>query len=111
MSHEFPFDQNEPPAKVIQIQAALCKIMSNPRRVRILRLLERGELSVGEIVEATGLRKAAVSQNLAPMRKLGIVEFRRDGQKIYYSLKAKKIVAACHAMGDLLMELADAPER
>jgi len=107
MSHEYPFDQDQPSPKVIQIQASLCKIMSNPRRVRILRLLEKGEMSVGEIVEQTGLRKAAVSQNLAPMRKLGLVEFRRDGQKIFYSLKAKKIVGACHAMGDLLMELAE----
>lgn len=107
MNHEHPFDKDQPSAKEIQIQAALCKIMSNPRRVRILRLLEKGEMSVGEIVERTGLRKAAVSQNLSPMRNLGLVTFRRDGQKIFYSLRAKKIVGACHAMGDLLIELAD----
>jgi len=107
MSHQHPFDQDQPSSKVIQIQASLCKIMSNPRRVRILRLLEQGEMSVGEIVEMTGLRKAAVSQNLAPMRKLGIVEYRRDGQKIFYRIKARKIVGACHAMGDLLVELAE----
>lgn len=107
MNHKHPFDSDQPSAQVIQIQSALCKIMSNPRRVRILRLLETGELSVGEIVEKTGLRKAAVSQNLAPMRKLGLVVFRRDGQKIFYSLRATKVVSACHAMGDLLMELAE----
>ncbi|MBC8367843.1 winged helix-turn-helix transcriptional regulator [bacterium] len=106
MDHEHPFDSDQPSAQVIQIQSALCKIMSNPRRVKILRLLEKGELSVGEIVEETGLRKAAVSQNLAPMRKLGLVDFRRDGQKIFYSLRAKKVIGACHAMGDLLIELA-----
>ncbi len=111
MNHEYPFDQDHPSTQVIQIQAALCKIMSNPRRVRILRLLEKGELSVGEIVEHTGLRKAAVSQNLSPMRKLGLVEYRREGQKIFYSLKATKIVSACHAMGDLLIELAKNSER
>jgi len=105
MSQEHLLDSDQPSSEAIHIQAALCKVMSNPRRVRILRLLEQGELSVGEIVEKTGLRKAAVSQNLAPMRKLGLVKFRREGQKIFYSLRATKVLGACKAMGDLLVEL------
>ena len=95
-----------PPPEILRLQTSLCKIMSNPRRVLIIRLLEEGEKSVGELVERSGLRKAAISQNLAPMRELGLVKFRRDGQKIFYSLKAEKIIAACSAMTNLLSELA-----
>jgi len=94
-----------PPPEILRLQTSLCKIMSNPRRVLIIRLLEEGEKSVTELVERSGLRKAAISQNLAPMRELGLVKFRRDGQKIYYSLKAKKVIAACSAMQSLLSEL------
>ena len=94
-----------PPPEILRLQTSLCKIMSNPRRVLIIRLLEEGEKSVSELVDRSGLRKAAISQNLAPMRELGLVQFRRDGQKIYYSLKATKVIAACSAMQNLLSEL------
>ena len=95
-----------PPPEILKLQTSLCKIMSNPRRVLIVRLLEEGEKSVTELVDRSGLRKAAISQNLAPMRELGLVKFRRDGQKIFYSLKAEQVVAACSAMQNLLSELA-----
>ncbi|MCP4546498.1 MAG: winged helix-turn-helix transcriptional regulator [bacterium] len=91
--------------RILQIQASICKIMSNPRRVKILRLLEHGEKSVGELVELTGLRKAAVSQNLGLMRDRHLVEARRDGQKVYYNLRVKKLLVACHAVEEVLQDL------
>ena len=84
--------------RFVELQAGICKIMSNPRRVQILHLLDEGEMSVGQLVEKTGLRKAAVSQNLALMRERNLVHGRRDGQKVYYSLRSKKLLAACNSM-------------
>ena len=89
----------------VELQAGICKVMSNPRRVQIVHLLENGELSVGELVEKTKLRKAAVSQNLALMREKKLVHARRDGQKVYYSLRSEKLLAACNTMEALLHEL------
>lgn len=91
--------------KLVELQSAICKIMSNPRRVQILHLLEDGEKSVGELVELTGLRKAAVSQNLGLMRDRNLVQARRDGQKVFYSLKSQKLLTACNGMESLLKEL------
>ncbi len=91
--------------KLVELQSAICKIMSNPRRVQILHLLESGEKSVGELVELTGLRKAAVSQNLGLMRERDLVIARRDGQKVYYSLRSPHLLAACNSMEALLVEL------
>lgn len=92
-------------SKLVELQSAICKIMSNPRRVQILHLLDSGEKSVGELVELTGLRKAAVSQNLGLMRDRNLVRSRRDGQKVYYSLRSQKLLAACNSMEALLKEL------
>jgi len=98
-------------AKVVELQAAICKIMSNPRRVQLLHILDSGEKSVGELVELTGLRKAAVSQNLGLMRERNLVTARRDGQKVYYSLRSRRLLAACSSMDELLDELLSlAPE-
>ncbi|MBM4118222.1 winged helix-turn-helix transcriptional regulator [bacterium] len=98
--------------KIVELQSAICKIMSNPRRVQLLHILETGEKSVGELVELTGLRKAAVSQNLGLMRGRNLVTARRDGQKVYYSLRSRRLMTACASMEELLDELlALAPER
>ena len=40
-----------PPPEILRLQTSLCKIMSNPRRVLIIRLLEEGEKSVSELVD------------------------------------------------------------
>jgi len=97
--------------KIVELQTAICKIMSNPRRVQLLHILDSGEKSVGELVEMTGLRKAAVSQNLGLMRERKLVTARRDGQKVYYTLRSRHLLAACASMEELLDELlALAPE-
>ena len=96
--------------RYMEVQAGICKIMSNPRRVQILHLLDEGEKSVGELVEATQLRKAAVSQNLALMRERKLVHARRDGQKIFYSLRSKRLLDACRSMEELIRELMDLKE-
>jgi DNA-binding transcriptional ArsR family regulator len=64
----------------------LMKVLSNKSRLMILCQLAEGEKSVGELVELLGARGPAMSQQLALLRKDGLVKTRRDGQTIYYSL-------------------------
>ena len=64
----------------------LLRSMANENRLMILCLLADGERSVGEIETLTGARQPAVSQQLARLRTDGIVESRRDGKSIHYSL-------------------------
>lgn len=64
----------------------LMKILSNKTRLMILCQLVEGEKSVGDLAQLIGARSAALSQQLALLRKDGLVEPRRQGQTIYYSL-------------------------
>lgn len=64
----------------------LLRAMANENRLMILCLLAEGEKSVGEIEVETGARQPTVSQQLARLRADGLVESRRDGKTIYYSL-------------------------
>jgi len=64
----------------------LLRSMANENRLMILCLLADGEKSVGEIETLTGARQPTVSQQLARLRADGIVESRRDGKAIHYSL-------------------------
>jgi DNA-binding transcriptional ArsR family regulator len=60
-------------------------------RVRLLYALRDGELSVGELSDATGLAPAAASQQLRVLRHLRLVVSRREGQSIRYRLHDKHV--------------------
>ena len=66
--------------------AELMKALSSENRLLLLCQLADGEKTVGELADSLNLRQAAVSQQLALLRKDGLVAPRRDGQTIYYSL-------------------------
>lgn len=63
------------------------KILSDPTRVRLLALLRREELSVGELEEILGMAQSRISSQLAQLRQADLVVDRRDGKKAFYSLR------------------------
>ena len=89
---------------IFRLQADICQTLANPKRLQILNLLKGGELSVGEMVEALAVPKANLSQHLAVMRHKRILETRREGTTIYYSIALPRIIEACSIMRDVLME-------
>jgi len=76
------------------------KTLSHEARLVILCLLVEGEKSVTEIEQMLSLRQPAVSQQLARLRADNLVDTRRDGKNIYYSLarpEVREIIGALHA--------------
>lgn len=65
-------------------KAAMFRTLGHPARVRILELLRDGEHSVGALQEALGLDSGGTSQHLAALRRIGVVESRREGTSVYY---------------------------
>jgi DNA-binding transcriptional ArsR family regulator len=75
------------------------KALAHEARLMILCLLVDGEKSVTEIEQTLGLRQPAVSQQLARLRADDLVESRRDGKSIYYSLartEVREVIEALH---------------
>lgn len=67
--------------------ASILRALANERRLMILcKLVEWGEASVGALADAAGLSQSATSQHLARMRDEGLVDFRRDGQTLWYRI-------------------------
>lgn len=62
------------------------KALSDETRIRILKLLERGELCVCEIVAAFGVGQPKVSFHLAALKGAGLVKDRKDGKWMYYRI-------------------------
>ncbi len=72
--------------------AGLLKALANEKRLMILcKLLERGEMSVMTLCANVGLSQSALSQHLAKMREEKIIDFRRDGQTIYYHVSSPNV--------------------
>ena len=91
-------------ARLWEMQADICQILANPKRLQILNLLKWGELSVGALVQAMGVAKANLSQHLSLMRQKGILATRREGTTIYYRLAILPITEACEIMREVLLE-------
>ncbi len=69
----------------------LMKVLSNEHRLMILCQLAEGEKSVGELAELLNVRQAALSQQLALLRKDGMVRTRRQAQNVFYSLAREDV--------------------
>jgi ArsR family transcriptional regulator len=65
---------------------AVFKALSDPTRREILRLLSRGEQTAGELASSFDMTKPSMSHHFAVLKDAGLIESRRDGQQIYYSL-------------------------
>jgi DNA-binding transcriptional ArsR family regulator len=90
---------------IYDMQAEVCKILSSPKRIEIINALKDGEKTVTELVEILGIPKANVSQHLSIMKLKGILQSRREGTNIYYSITNPKVIQACSIMREVLVEL------
>lgn len=67
-----------------EVKANLFRVLGHPARVRILELLRDEERSVGSLQKELGLDSGGTSQHLAALRRIGLVESRREGTNVYY---------------------------
>lgn len=71
--------------------ADLLSVLGNSKRLAIVIHLLDNEMSVGTIADKVGLSQSALSQHLAKLRAMELVETRRDRQMIYYSCSTSKV--------------------
>ena len=74
-------------------KAELFKALAHPARIRILELLRDGERSVTELQQALGTEGSTASQQLAILRMKSLVDTRRSGNNIFYSLRDPQVNA------------------
>lgn len=72
---------------------ALLKILANQKRLMILCYLSEGRKSSGELVKLVKLSHSALSQHLAKMKKLNLVDDVKEGQEVFYSIKSYEVKA------------------
>lgn len=76
---------------VYEVKANLFRVLGHPARVRILELLREGERSVGALQVELGLESGSTSQHLTALRRVGLVEARREGTSVFYRVSDDRV--------------------
>lgn len=69
------------------LAAELLALLGDRTRLTLLHALSGGEADVGTLTEVCGAARPAVSQHLARLRLAGLVDTRKEGRRVIYSLR------------------------
>ena len=89
---------------ILKLQADICKIFANDKRLGIINLLKDTEMSNSELMQKTGLSKVTISQHVNVLKSKGVIVVRREGVQLYYRIANPKIIQACNLMREVLVE-------
>ncbi len=84
--------KKQPILQVSEQIAAPLSAISSPQRIAILLLIGKGEACVCHLEASLGWRQAYISQHLMALRKADILQDRREGRYIFYSLKDASVL-------------------
>ncbi len=76
------------------------KALADDTRQEIMRLCCCQWLNVGQIVDAINVSQPTVSHHLSILRAAGLVNVRREGKQVYYTLNQQRIAAGCCVLAD-----------
>ena len=85
-------EMNAEEKQLYRLKADLIAAMGHPIRLAIVEYLSKGEQCVCDITEHVGAERSNVSRHLAVMLKAGLLEYRKDGLRIMYSLRTPCIL-------------------
>ena len=78
-------------APIHQVKAEFFRTLGHPARVRALELLRDGEMTVGDLQAELGIDSSGASQHLSAMRRQGILEARKEGTSVHYSVRDPRV--------------------
>jgi len=81
--------------KTLELVAERFRLLGDPVRLRLLQTLEQGEMSVADLVAATGATQANVSKHLQLMLRGGVVQRRREGLFVFYAIRDPRVFQLC----------------
>lgn len=82
-TQEAEYDRGD---EYVALAAEVFTLLADVTRIRIIRALRDGELSVNDLADRVAKSPTAVSQHLAKLRWARVVQPRQDGNRVFYSL-------------------------
>ena len=94
-----------PATPLYERKAELFRTLAHPWRIRLLELLVDGETTVGQLGAQVDMEASHLSQQLAVLRRTGLVVSRRVGSHVFYRLASKRVAGLLDAARVLLTEV------
>lgn len=88
-----------------QLKAEFFKTLGHPARIRVLELLSDRDQAVAELLPVVGIEPAHLSQQLAVLRRAGLVTSRREGSTVIYSLTSPRVAELLSVARGILTNL------
>jgi ArsR family transcriptional regulator len=82
----------------IELVAERFRALAEPARLHLMNELRRGERTVGELVDLTGLTTGNVSKHLRLLYATGFVTRRKEGLHVYYGIAGDDVFRLCDIM-------------
>ena len=78
--------------------SGLLKVLANPDRLLLLCQLSQGERCVSELEDLLSIQQPTLSQQLGVLREQRLVDTRREGKQIFYSIVSKEALAVMQVL-------------
>src|SRR6188474_109738 len=86
------------PDSLRQFKASIFQALAHPTRIAIVEVLRDGELPAGAIIERLGLEQANASQHFSILRAKQIVNSRKEGNQVFYSVRDPLLIEVLNIM-------------
>ncbi|SFT31443.1 metalloregulator ArsR/SmtB family transcription factor [Streptomyces sp. ok210] len=93
------------PVPLYQAKAEFFRMLGHPVRIRVLELLQGGPMPVRDLLAAIEVEPSALSQQLAVLRRSGIVTSAREGSTVVYELAGGDVAELLRAARRILTEM------
>lgn len=90
--------------QVYELHATVCRALAHPARLKVLDCLREGEECVCRLAPQVGVTEAHLSQLLAVLRRVGVVQSRRDGHQTFYRVRDGRIFEVIDGMRAMLAD-------
>jgi ArsR family transcriptional regulator, arsenate/arsenite/antimonite-responsive transcriptional repressor len=93
------------PVPLYQAKAEFFRMLGHPVRIQVLELRQDGPKAVRDLLAETGIEPSSLSQQLAVLRRSGIVTATRHGSTVVYALADGDVAALMRAARRILTEM------
>lgn len=93
---------------VPRLKAEFFKTLGHPIRIRILEVLRDGERTVSDLLGVIEVEQPHLSQQLAVLRRAGVIVARRDGASVIYSLADPRVADLLDVSRQILLDMVTA---
>ena len=90
--------------EINQLHANICAALADSNRILLLYLLAEGPSNVTSLVEKLALPQPTVSRHLKVLRERGLVQAKREGQSVYYTLVDERVIKALDLLRTVLAD-------